>query len=62
MTFELTDILANHLTMMVFVYGSAALLLANLTGMFALGWLERAPPGSALVARFRSSPAPAAHS
>jgi len=49
MTFELTDIFASHLTTMVFVYGSVALLLANLTGMVALGWFERTRPGDALA-------------
>jgi hypothetical protein len=49
MTFELTDILASHLTMLVFVYGSAGLLLANLMGMLALGRLERTRPSGALA-------------
>jgi hypothetical protein len=52
MTFEVTDILASHLTMMVFVYGSVGLLLANLTGMLALGRLDkkaRARPRPALA-------------
>jgi hypothetical protein len=48
-TFELQDIFANHLTTMVFIYGSAGMLLANALGVLALARsLDKTRTGRAL--------------
>jgi len=36
--FELEDIFANHLTMMVFIYGSASMLIISGIAALALCW------------------------